>query len=137
MERTSYIDIPVYSAYNKDSDQDYLDGSKHRYVLKFDSEHLPPSNVFWSITMYRLSGRLRLSDPIRRYLINSPMFSRLQRDNDGGMTIYLQRSSPGKDKESNWLPPPRGLFFVVIRLYWPLGEEMMYQFSEPSVKKTG
>jgi hypothetical protein len=28
----------------------------------------------------------------------------LTRDPDGGLTLYLQAESPGKDKEANWLP---------------------------------
>jgi len=34
----------------------------------------------------------------------------------------VQKDSPGKDKESNWLPAPDGPMFVVMRLYWPKTE---------------
>jgi hypothetical protein len=27
--------------------------------------------------------------------------------------------SPGKDKETNWLPAPSGEFILMMRLYWP------------------
>ena len=37
----------------------------------------------------------------------------------GSITIYLQNKSPGKDKESNWLPAPAGPFVMMMRLYWP------------------
>jgi hypothetical protein len=40
-------------------------------------------------------------------------------DKDGGLTFYVQNTSPGKDKESNWLPAPKGPFRAVLRLYWP------------------
>jgi len=33
--------------------------------------------------------------------------------------LYLQKDSPGKDKESNWLPAPEGRFIPMLRLYWP------------------
>jgi hypothetical protein len=33
--------------------------------------------------------------------------------------IFIQHKSPGKDKESNWLPAPDGPFYMVIRLYGP------------------
>ncbi|WP_244497356.1 DUF1214 domain-containing protein, partial [Ensifer sp. Root954] len=26
---------------------------------------------------------------------------------------------PGSDKESNWLPAPKGKFILMMRLYWP------------------
>jgi hypothetical protein len=127
MDTPVYIDIPLYTAYKKDSDSEYLDGSKYRYVLKFDKDYWPLT-VFWSLTTYRMSGNIRKSDPVRRYLIHSPLFSGLSKDVDGGLTIYLQRESPGRDKESNWLPPPRGLFFIALRVYLPK--------QDPLIKRT-
>jgi hypothetical protein len=134
MKRPVYIDTPLYVAFKKDSDHDYLDGSKHRYILKFDNDHLPP-NVFWSMTLYRLSGHFRKNDPVRRYLIHSPMFSSLSKDDDGGLTIYLQRDSPGLDKETNWLPPPRDLFFIVMRMYLPMKGSVVIDLDGPHVEK--
>lgn len=31
----------------------------------------------------------------------------------------LQKDNPGADKESNWLPAPNDLIYLVMRLYWP------------------
>jgi hypothetical protein len=28
-------------------------------------------------------------------------------------------TSPGADKESNWLPAPTGKFILMLRMYWP------------------
>lgn len=67
----------------------------------------PPVNAFWSLTMYNLPEQLLVKNPINRYLINSPMLPNLKVDADGGLTIYIQTDSPGKDKEANWLPAPR------------------------------
>jgi hypothetical protein len=47
-----------FTSYKKDADNEYLDGSKHCYILKFDRNYLPPSNVFWSVTMYKLPEHL-------------------------------------------------------------------------------
>jgi hypothetical protein len=33
------------------------------------------------------------------------------------VTLYIQKDSPGKDKEANWLPAPNDLIYVVMRLY--------------------
>jgi len=52
------------------------------------------------------------------------MLPSLQKDADGGVTLYVQHESPGKDKESNWLPAPGGPFFTVLRLYWPKPEAL-------------
>ena len=38
---------------------------------------------------------------------------------DGGLTLYIQHESPGKSRESNWLPAPEGPFMMAMRLYWP------------------
>ncbi len=35
------------------------------------------------------------------------------------ITLYFQKDSPGKDKESNWLPAPDGEFIPMLRMYWP------------------
>ena len=36
-----------------------------------------------------------------------------------GGILYIQNESPGKDKEANWLPAPKGRFILMLRLYWP------------------
>ena len=38
---------------------------------------------------------------------------------DGSVHTYLQWDSPGKAKEANWLPAPKGKFALVMRMYWP------------------
>jgi len=99
-----------------------LDGSKHTYQMTFAAGQLPPVNAFWSITMYDGRTQLLIDNPINRYLINSPMLPELKRNADGSLTVYVQKDSPGKDRESNWLPAPDGPMFVVMRLYWPKTE---------------
>ncbi len=58
--------------------------------------------------MYELPQSLLVENPMKRYLINSPMLPSLVPDPDGGYTIYIQNASPGIEKESNWLPAPEG-----------------------------
>jgi hypothetical protein len=99
-----------------------LDGSKHNYTLTFTRDQLPPVNAFWSVTMYDGKTQLLIKNPINRYLINSPMLPSLNRNQDGSLTLYVQKDSPGKDRESNWLPAPDGPIYLVMRLYWPKTE---------------
>jgi hypothetical protein len=99
-----------------------LDGSKHTYTLTFSKDQFPPVNAFWSVTMYDGKSQLLIKNPINRYLINSPMLPTLQTNKDGSLTLYIQKDSPGKDKESNWLPAPDGPIYLVMRLYWPKSE---------------
>jgi len=96
-----------------------LDGSKHTYTLTFPAGQFPPVNAFWSVTMYDGKTQLLIQNPIDRYLINSPMLPGLRKNADGSLTIYIQKDSPGADKESNWLPAPNGPIYLVMRLYWP------------------
>ena len=103
-------------------DGEPLDGSKHNYTLTFPAGQLPPVNAFWSVTMYDGKSQLLIKNPIHRYLINSPMLPNMKKNADGSLTLYIQKDSPGKDKESNWLPAPNDLIYLVMRLYWPKTE---------------
>ena len=78
--------------------------------MHFASGELPPVNAFWSLTMYELPQSLLVANPINRYLLNSPMLPQFVKDADGGLTLYVQNELPGKDKEPNWLPAPKGPF---------------------------
>jgi hypothetical protein len=99
-----------------------LDGSKHDYTLTFAAGSFPPVNSFWSVTMYDGKTQLLIKNPINRYLINSPMLPQMKLNADGSLTIYIQKNSPGADKEANWLPAPDGPIYIVMRLYWPKTE---------------
>jgi hypothetical protein len=99
-----------------------LDGSRHNYTLTFAAGEFPPVNAFWSVTMYDGKTQLLVENPIGRYLINSPMLPDMKKNADGSLTLYIQKDSPGADKESNWLPAPDGPIYLVMRLYWPRTE---------------
>jgi hypothetical protein len=108
----------LYPLYSLDAAGKPLEGT-NRYTLRFAPGELPPVHAFWSLTMYELPASLLVANPINRYLINSPMLPDMKRDPDGGITLYIQNESPGKDKEANWLPAPKGPFLMFMRLYWP------------------
>lgn len=112
----------MYPITRMDAKGETLDGSKHNYTLTFAKGELPPVNAFWSVTMYDGKTQLLIENPINRYLINSPMLPKMKANADGSMTLYIQKDSPGKDKESNWLPAPNGEIYLVMRLYWPKTE---------------
>ncbi len=104
------------------ADGEVLDGSKHKYAITFSAGQFPPVNAFWSVTMYDGKSQLLIENPINRYLINSPMLPGMKKNADGSLTLYVQKDSPGLDKESNWLPAPNGEIYLVMRLYWPKTE---------------
>lgn len=125
----------IYPGFYTDSTGERLDGGNNRYVLRFGPGDLPPANAFWSLTMYDVPGRLLVANPINRYLINSPMLPKLNRDSDGGTTLYIQHSSPGPDKEANWLPAPNGPFLIALRIYWPKPEALNGTWKRPSLQR--
>ncbi|SEN62897.1 Uncharacterized conserved protein [Pseudomonas sp. ok272] len=96
-----------------------LDTRQHNYTLTFPAGKLPPVNAFWSVTLYDGKSQLLINNPINRYLINSPMLSAMKKNADGSLTLYIQKDSPGKAKQANWLPAPDGTVYLVMRLYWP------------------
>ncbi len=112
----------VYPMVKALANGDALDGSKHNYTLTFPAGQFPPVNAFWSVTMYDGKTQLLIENPINRYLVNSPMLPDMKKNADGSLTLYIQKDSPGKDKEANWLPAPDGEIYMVMRLYWPKTE---------------
>ena len=83
--------------------------------------------------MYGLPQQLLVENPINRYLINSPMLPDLKLDSAGGLTIYIQADSPGKDKEPNWLPAPKTPFMLAMRYYFPKPELLEGIWKSPAV----
>ncbi len=125
----------MYPVYTVDDANQKLDASTGRYTLRFAPGELPPVNAFWSVTMYNLPESLLVANPQNRYLLNSTMLPQFARDADGGVTFYLQHESPGKDKEANWLPAPKGPFWIVLRLYWPKEEATSGKWTAPPLKR--
>jgi hypothetical protein len=125
----------MYPVYAVDAAGQKLDGA-NRYTLRFAPGQLPPVNAFWSLTMYELPASLLVANPINRYLINSPMLPQLVKDADGGLTLYVQNETPGKDKEPNWLPAPKGPFIAFLRLYWPKEAALDGSWKQPPMTKS-
>ncbi|MFM0475727.1 DUF1254 domain-containing protein [Paraburkholderia strydomiana] len=107
----------VYVGTRINADHEQLLGSQP-YVIHFDKKDLPPAKFFWSMTMYDLPGRHLVANPIRRYSIGDRTKG-LKYGADGSLDVYVQHDSPGKDKESNWLPAPKGAYDVIARIYGP------------------
>jgi hypothetical protein len=125
----------VYPNYLVDSENRPMDGSAHQYRLRLPAGKPLPAKAFWSLTMYDGKTILLVANPISRYLINSPMLPTMKRDADGGLTIYIQHDSPGKELESNWLPAPSGPFEVLMRLYLPEPEVLDHRWTLPPLER--
>jgi len=98
----------------------YVDGTDrplngaNRYVLHFDKGQEPPVRAFWSVTMYDPDSFF-VANPLNHYALSSWM--PFKRNADGSLDLYIQKDSPGKDKEANWLPAPASDFNLTMRLY--------------------
>jgi hypothetical protein len=119
----------IYGSQQTDNEGKVLDGNRH-WVLRFEPGQLPPVTEFWSITMYNLPQRLLVENPLNRYSIGSRTAG-LKQGADGSLEVYIQADSPGPEKESNWLPAPRGPFFFVGRFYGPKPEALDGRWTLP------
>ena len=109
----------------------------NKYVLHFPKGGMPPVNGFWSVTMYN-AQYFFVDNPLNRYNISQR--NKFKTNADGSTDIYIQADSPGKDKESNWLPSPKDDFVLMMRLYWPKETAPSIldgSWKIPEVKKVG
>jgi hypothetical protein len=98
-------------------DSQPLNGTR-KHMLRFEKGQMPPVDAFWSVTMYEAPDGFLVDNPIQRYSIGDRTKG-LRYGEDGSLELYLQHESPGKDKESNWLPAPKGNFALALRCYLP------------------
>lgn len=105
----------VYPTSDADGDGVPYDGANN-YVMHFPKGQTPPASGFWSLTMYD-ADYFFVKNPLNRSTL-SPR-NDLKYNDDGSLDLYIQKDSPSKEKESNWLPAPPGKFILMLRLYWP------------------
>ena len=130
-----FVNTPIeayYPAVFKDANGKALDGSSGKYTITFPKGKTPPVGAFWSVTLYDAKKRLMVENPINRYKIGSA--DEIKAGSDGSITIYIQADSPGKDKESNWLPAPKEPFYLLLRMYLPKIEVLNGQYKIPGVE---
>ena len=106
-----------------------LDGA-NKYAIHFAKDEVPPTEAFWSITLYDPEG-FQVANSLNRFAVSSWM--PFKRDTDGSLTLYFQNESPGSDRESNWLPAPKGPFNLTMRLYAPKAEALTGVWNPPPV----
>lgn len=123
----------LYPGTATDADGDLLTGDRS-YVLRFGPSQLPPAEAFWSLTMYDAEG-FQVPNPIDRFAIGDR--DPLVYGPDDSLEIYLQRSSPGPEREPNWLPTPEGEFQPLLRIYSPRPEALRHGIDVPPVRKAG
>jgi hypothetical protein len=121
----------IYPVNSSDSEGNSVNG-KNNYVLHFEKDQFPPSDAFWSVTMYDETG-FQAVNPLNRFALGDR--DDLVFNSDGSLDIYIQHKSPGKVKEPNWLPAPKGPLGITLRLYLPRIEALDGRWVPPPVKR--
>jgi len=125
------VDDAIYPLAQTDADGKPLDGNNN-YVIHFSKAELPPVDAFWSITMYDAEG-FQVANSLNRFAIGDR--DPLKYNADGSLDIIMQNASPGADKESNWLPAPKGPLGITMRLYAPKPEVADGRWVPPAIKR--
>jgi hypothetical protein len=108
-----------------------LDGA-NQYTIHFEKGATPPVRAFWSLTLYDSDG-FQVANTLNRFAVSSWM--PFKSNADGSLDLYFQTDSPGKDKEANWLPAPKGPFNLTMRLYSPDADALTGKWNPPPIKK--
>ena len=108
-----------------------LDGTS-QYAIHFEKGATPPVRAFWSLTLYDSDG-FQVGNALNRFAVSSWM--PFKYNADGSLDLYFQNESPGKDKEVNWLPAPKGPFNLTMRLYSPQPDVLTGKWNPPPIKK--
>ena len=126
----------IYPLSQKDAEGHEYDGAKSAYVMHFEKGQMPPVGAFWSLTLYD-GDFFFVPNPIDRYELGQR--NAFVANTDGSVDLYIQADSPGKNKEANWLPAPRGKFQLVLRMYGPTKAPPTIvdgSWTPPPVKRT-
>lgn len=122
----------IYLAAYKDSDGDWLDGSRS-YVL-----HVPPkapAAAFWSTTVYDVSTRCLIDN--QQQIGDRSSRMDLLVSQDGSVDIYFGPNAP-PGKEKNWIPTvPGRAWFNYFRFYSPTEPYFDRNWVLPDIKKAG
>jgi len=109
-----------------------LDGG-NRYVIKFAPQ--PPVNAFWSLTMYSAETQIFVPNAINRYSVGDRTKGTVYNE-DGSLEVFLQADEPTDPRErANWLPAPKGRFYLLIRHYSPKAAILTGDWLPPPITK--
>lgn len=103
----------------------------HRYKIHFAAGALPPTDTFWSLTMYDEHGFF-VDSEILRYAISDR--DALRMNADDSLDLIIQEARPTQD-ESNWLPAPKGDFALTLRIYTPKSAFLEGRWKLPKVER--
>jgi len=120
----------VLAATRFDGGGKQLNGA-NRYVMHFNPGQTPATEAFWALSVYD-DKRHFVPNPLERYAIGT--HDRPRANPDGSVDIHIASVNPGGDRESNWLPAPKGDFNVMLRTYWPKPEMLDPKWAPPPIQ---
>ena len=126
------VDDAIYPLNFTDADGNAVT-AENAYVLHFSKDELPPVGAFWSLTLYDEEG-FQVANPLNRFAIGDR--DALKFNPDGSLDLYIQHVNPGADKESNWLPAPKGgKLTLTLRLYAPKPQVADGRWNPPAIRR--
>lgn len=103
------------------------------YILRFAKGKLPPVGAMWSVTPYNVAQKNLIANNLHRYAIGS--YSKgLNYNPDGSLDIYVSANEP-RGFTQNWLPVPRGDFYIMMSMYNPTIDVIQGKYTLPRVQR--
>jgi hypothetical protein len=104
------------------------------YEIVMSAEDLPPTNAFWSVTLYDTEQGFFIPNDSFKYSVGEN--SGYELDDDGGIRIVIAAEQPEGVPEENWLPLNRGDYDIDLsmRIYAP-DLERFADWTPPVVRK--
>jgi hypothetical protein len=82
--------------------------------------------------MYDANNKLFVKNELNRYKISNDMKGFVKKA-DGTFEITISNTKPADT--NNWMPAPKGGFYMILRLYQPTDEVVQGKYQIPQVIK--
>jgi hypothetical protein len=104
------------------------------YVIRMAADEMPPTEVFWSMTLYDLNNGFFIPNDHKKYSVGENAGMKL--DEKGGIEVYVAAEKPEGVPAENWLPITRKDedMDVVLRIY-VADLEKMKTWQAPKAEK--
>jgi len=98
--------------------------AQNDYVIRMKADELPPTDVFWSLTLYDFQNGFFIPNDHKKYSVGENAGMKL--DENGGIEVYVAAEKPEGVPEENWLPINRKDedMDIILRIYEPDMEKM-------------
>jgi len=130
----SQKEVSTYHVSLFDADSKPLDGT-NSYELRFAP--IPPVNAFWSVTMYDGTTKILIDNPINRYSVGDRTPGLIYGNDDKTeIVITISNTEPtDATARANWLPAPKGPFYLTLREYSPAPAILTRDWVPPAIHK--